>query len=184
VTVEEPRIEAWMPTAEVATSHERTVAASPEDAYAAIRRTDLAASPTVRLLFAARGLIRPGPRPMYTLDGFIAAGFTLLEEIPGREIVLGLTGRFWRPTGGLVRLTPEEFTAFAEPGWAQAVWNFRVTPAPQGTRLLTETRVRTTDLAARRAFRRYWRIVGPFSAVIRRRALDLIAAEAERAEAG
>lgn len=169
-----------MPEFDVVEYHERAVAAPPGHVCAALRRVDLAGSLVVRVLFAARGLVRPGRRRSYTLEGLLGAGFTLLEEVPGREIVLGVTGRFWRPTGGVVRLSPEEFAAFAEPGWARAVWDFRVEPAARGSLLSTETRVRATDEAARRAFRRYWRVVGPFSALIRRRALALVAAEAER----
>jgi hypothetical protein len=44
-----------------------------------------------------------------------------------------------------------------------------------GARLTTETRVEAVDDAARRAFLRYWRVVGPFSAAIRRRWLKQIA---------
>ena len=39
----------------------------------------------------------------------------------------------------------------------------------------TEKRIEAVDDAGRRAFLRYWRIVGPFSAVIRRRWLKQIA---------
>jgi hypothetical protein len=38
-----------------------------------------------------------------------------------------------------------------------------------GSLLVTETRVAAMDDGARRAFRRYWLAVGPFSALIRRR---------------
>jgi hypothetical protein len=38
-----------------------------------------------------------------------------------------------------------------------------------GTLLSTETRVSATNSTARRAFRGYWRVVGPFSGLIRRR---------------
>ena len=41
-------------------------------------------------------------------------------EEPGVAIVLGVIGRFWRPTGGLVRFAPDEFTAFKQPGYAKA----------------------------------------------------------------
>jgi hypothetical protein len=44
-----------------------------------------------------------------------------------------------------------------------------------GERLTTETRVAALDERSRRAFLRYWRIVGPCSAVIRRRWLAGIA---------
>lgn len=174
------RIDAWMGTFDVSEYHERRVDAPPDRVYAAVRSVDLTASAAVRMLFTVRGLVRPGRSRAYTLDGFLSAGFTLLEEVPGREIVLGLTGRFWRPAGGLVRLTPEGFAAFSEPGWAQVAWNFHVLPAGNGCLLSTETRIRATDEASRRAFRRYWHVIGPFSGLVRRRALRLMAAEAQR----
>ncbi|TMM12953.1 MAG: hypothetical protein E6F98_07205 [Actinobacteria bacterium] len=46
-----------------------------------------------------------------------------------------------------------------------------------GAFLFTETRVQALDARARRAFRRYWLVVGPFSALVRKRWL----AAAERA---
>jgi hypothetical protein len=47
-----------------------------------------------------------------------------------------------------------------------------------GARLTTETRVAAVDDAARRSFRVYWLVVGPFSAVIRKRWLAAIAKRA------
>ena len=44
----------------------------------------------------------------------------------------------------------------------------------------TETRVATTDQASRTAFRRYWSLVSPGVALIRRISLRLVKAEAER----
>ena len=54
--------------------------------------------------------------------------------------------------------------------------DFRAKPLPGGrSQLTTETRVAATDAASRRSFGRYWRVVGPFSALIRRRWLRSIA---------
>jgi hypothetical protein len=44
-----------------------------------------------------------------------------------------------------------------------------------GERLTTEKRVEAVDGSARRLFLRYWRVIGPFSALIRRRRLKQIA---------
>lgn len=88
----------------------------------------------------------------------------LLAEEPGAEIVLGLIGRFWRPTGGLVRFAPDEFTAFRRPGYAKAAWNFRVRRDGEGrVQVVTQTRVQATDEKSLKSFRRYWRVIGPFS---------------------
>src|SRR5439155_20660929 len=50
-----------------------------------------------------------------------------------------------------------------------------------GTTLATETRVYSADSAARRRFHLYWLVVGPFSALIRRRWLAAARRAAESA---
>ena len=172
-------IDRFLPTYEVRKHHQVIVNAEPARAYRALREVDLSRSVIIRLLFAFRGL--PRRRPL-TLDDMVKVGFVILGEEPGTEIVLGVTGRFWRPWGGMRRVGPDEFFSFSERGYAKAVANFRVEPVAEGrSTVSTETRVLTTDPASRRAFRRYWLLVGPFSALIRRRALALIRDRAERA---
>ena len=56
------------------------------------------------------------------------------------------------------------------PGWAKMVVNFRAS----GGELTTETRVLLTDERSRRAFRRYWLLIRPFSGLIRRQWLAAI----------
>ena len=62
----------------------------------------------------------------------------------------------------------ESFTSFKDPGYAKAVMSFLVRAEGRGSRLITETRIGTTDPAAARSFRRYWRLVRPGSGLIRR----------------
>ena len=55
-------------------------------------------------------------------------------------------------------------------------------PYGQDASILTvETRVALTDDESRRRFRRYWLVIGPFSSLIRRMALRLLASELGRA---
>ena len=68
---------------------------------------------------------------------------------------------------------------FDRPGMAVAAWNFTVLPTDEGSLVATETRVRCTDAAARRSFARYWRVVRPFSGLIRTEALRAIRRTAE-----
>ena len=100
------------------------------------------------------------------------------------EIVIGGVGRFWRPRGaGLVRLAdPQQFVHFADSGFAKAAVNFHTAADQRGTLLTTETRILATDERARRMFGRYWRIIRPGSALIRRDILAATAARAEHAE--
>ena len=58
--------------------------------------------------------------------------------------------------------------------------NFHVREVDGGTLLTTETRIRGTDDSATRTFRRYWRVVMPGSAAIRRAWLRAIRKRAER----
>jgi hypothetical protein len=111
--------------------------------------TPLAADPIVRVLLRLRGI---------RTDGTIADLFVRLrlEEAARDEDEVVFAGRAapWR--GGSVRIA----------------MNFR----REGGKLSTETRVQAVDGEARRVFLRYWRVIGPFSALIRRRWLKQIAA--------
>lgn len=180
-------IDGFMPDAQFAERHAVRVAAPPERAWEAVRALDLRPSLVVRALFALRSVPalftghRPGGKPLgNTMDGLLRSGFVLLAERPPREIVLGLTGRFWTPTGGISRVEADEFRAFDRPGLAVAAWNFTVLPTDEGSLVATETRVRCTDAAAHRSFARYWRVIRPFSGLVRREALRAIRHAAER----
>jgi hypothetical protein len=89
---------------------------------------------------------------------------TILEDVPGEGIVLSLTGQFWRLRGH----GPE--------APATAVVEFRASPGS----LSTETRVHVPDPASRRRFARYWRVVRPFSGLIRVLVLRAAKRRAER----
>ncbi|HEV3050979.1 MAG TPA: hypothetical protein VGX50_11745 [Longimicrobium sp.] len=169
--------------------HAMRVHAPPERAYAAARWLDLSRSPLVRTLFLLRSLPALLSRGGYrgeralgmSMEGLLRSGFVLLDERPPHEVVLGLVGRFWTPAGGIERIHPAEFAVFDRPGMALAAWNFTVLPTDEGSLVATETRVRCTDAAARRSFARYWRVVRPFSGVIRMEALRAIRRAAESA---
>jgi hypothetical protein len=139
--------------------------------------------PLSRALLTLRGLRAPGAdgsRPM--LESAQEGGFAILADEPGREVVLGVIGRFWRLRDRDVRpiASAAAFTGFAEPGYARAAMNFLIEPlAPGGCRLTTETRISATDARARRAFRAYWLIVHPGSALIRRMWLRALRRRAE-----
>jgi peroxiredoxin len=88
---------------------------------------------------------------------------TVVEDTPGEGIVLSVTGQFWRLRG-----------RGSEPP-ATAVVDFRSAPG----RLSTETRVHVPDPVSRRKFERYWRVVRPFSGLIR---MSVLRAAKRRAE--
>lgn len=172
-----PAIDRFLPRADVAAAHSVAIAAPAGTVYRQARTLDLRRSWGVRQLFRLRGL----PPSALTLEGLQRLRFTLLVDDPPREMVLGLVGRFWTPTGELRRTNAEDFQSFQERGFAKAAWNFSVTDHGTGqVTLSTETRVLCLDEASRRSFRRYWVVIGPFSGWIRKEALRLIKNEAER----
>ena len=169
--------------------HEIEVDAAPSITYQAVRELDLGKSVPIVALFAVRGLphLVTGKARLsrsITLETILQAGFTILEERAPREFVMGAVGRFWRPDSGFVRIAPEEFRSFDEPGYAKAALTFIVEEHGTGSLLATETRVACTDSAALRKFSLYWRVIGPFSGLIRRLMLDQVKRAAEAAKPG
>lgn len=172
-------IDRVIPAFEFVERHATAIPAEPATVYRALHQVDFAGSPTIRILFGMRGLAprfrQSSGRMRARLEDFLAAGFLLLDEQPGQEVVLGvLWGR--RSPG----VDGRGFASFEEPGHVKAVLNFAVRPHDSGTLVTTETRVHATDEAARRRFARYWLVVGPFSALIRRRMLAVLRAEVGR----
>jgi hypothetical protein len=183
-------IDEWMPQWDVVEHHETSVRAPRQAVWQTVRTLDFArSSPVVAALFALRSLpgllsgSAPKRAPGATLDGLLRKGFVLLGERPGEELLLGVVGRFWRPSGDIVRLTAAELRVFDRPGYAIGTWNFTLADQGDAVRVTTETRVRCTDAASRRSFGRYWTVVGPFSALIRREMLRSIRRAAESAAA-
>jgi hypothetical protein len=178
---------------DVTERHAVVVDADAERTWQAVRSVDLFRSPVTAVLGELRRLparlqdLRDGrtasPRGPSTLDDMVRGGFLLLDERPGREIVLGSVSRPWKgvPRGGpRPDVAPEGFAAFNAPGYAKVAFNIRVLPYGRGRSLVTtETRVATTDADSRRRFARYWLVIGPFSALIRRLMLRNVRSAAE-----
>jgi len=188
VTATPALIDELLPRFDEVERHARLVRATPAAVSAALRRVDLLDSRTIRWLVALRsapGALRHprrmSRRPTLRLDDMLTrGGFILLGERPERELALGVVGRFWTLDGERLRLDGPGFAAFDRPGYAKAVWDFRLTPEGNATRLSTETRILCLDAESRRRFRRYWRVIRPFSGLIRRALLRAVDRAATR----
>ena len=149
-----------MPAWHFSERHEVDVDASPEDALAAVQAVRLRDIPVAWALLVVRGLARNvGEQTFVAL--MRRGGFAVAAEEPGELVLVGI-GRPWRVWERLRR--DVDPVTFAEPGWARMAMTIR---AERG-RLVTETRIALTDEASRRAFRRYWLVVRPFSGLTRR----------------
>ena len=174
-------IDAFLPHYDVHEVHSITIAGRPEAVYRAIRCLDFSTSPVIRCLFRLRGM----PSASIRLEHLLLSGFILLADHPGQSLVLGLVGRFWLPTGQLIAVAPEDFPAVASAGCAKAAWDFVIQETRPGrVRLTTETRVYCMDARSRKRFALYWRVIGPFSAWIRREMLRGIKAQVEAEVSG
>jgi hypothetical protein len=170
------RIDDLLPDWHFGERHSLATSAPAGDLVAAVERVTWAQVPVMRALMRVRsaGRLRLGQdRPI--LEDMAGIGFTVLART-GDEIVAAAIGRPWSPTGGRAPRLGEQpdpmqfFVDFSAPGWAKMIINFQA----HAGKLTTETRVLLTDARSRRAFRRYWLIIRPFSGLIRRRWLAAI----------
>ena len=120
-------------------------------------------------------------RPRALLPQMLSLGWGVLGEVTGREIVVGAATRPWQPNVVFRALPPEAFAAFSEPEHVKIVWSLRADPDGAGRSIFrTETRAVATDAVSRAKFRRYWSLVSPGVALIRRFSLRPMKADAER----
>lgn len=180
----ERAIDSYLAVYDVRTSHAIEVDAPPDVTYRAVRELDLGRSLPIMALFAVRAVphVLTGKARLsrsLTMASFLETGFSVLYEWPPEEFVMGAVGKFWRPDSGFVRIAPEDFLGFDEPGYAKAALSFTIDEHARGSLLATETRVACTDASARRKFSMYWRVVGPFSGLIRHLMLQEVKNQAE-----
>jgi hypothetical protein len=178
-------LDAVLPEFDVSKRHRIQIRASPQRVFEEVLRYDFGRSRVTGVLMALRGYggrIRRAARsePGTLPESLARFGFVPLAAAPGEELVFGLVGQFWRPSGGLRSVSAAEFAAFREPGFAKAAWNLRIGGGSglhlphQGSglhlphcELSTETRVVCYGDSTRRRFLLYWRVVEPFSGLIR-----------------
>jgi hypothetical protein len=189
ITSPQSELDQFMPVYQFDEFHSVHIAASKETVYRSIREVTAGEIRFYSTLTWMRRFGKSSPEGILNLpenarilDMATRTSFIILADDPNQEIVLGtlvIAPPGWRPTS---ERTPERFQAVNQPGFALAAMNFRIEDDGPGTcTLTTETRVYATDAATRRAFARYWRVIYPGSALIRRMWLHAIAKRAEAA---
>ena len=188
VTGPHQRLDDFLPEYQFREYHETVVEAPVDRVVDAARRVSFADMPAAVWLMRVRDLAggraaqaKPNPRPILDMMAQPGTGFLPLDLSDPREIVYGMVGQPWTNQRPPRVSTADEFQAFAAPGQIRVAFNIRVVDEGQGrVRLSTETRTLGNDAEARRLFARYWRIIYPGSAIIRRVWLDAIAARASQ----
>jgi hypothetical protein len=168
--------------------HALDIGASPERTYQAAWEATAGEIPLLHLLFDLRsvparitgqhGLTFSDSKPL--LDQMLASGFLLLRDEPGREVVVGMVGQFWKLNGGTpVTVDADEFWHVDRSGYGKVAINFSIMPYRTGSHLRTETRIALPDKATKVRFAVYWIVIRPGSALIRRTWLRAIKRRAE-----
>jgi hypothetical protein len=196
-TLETPRpstasgllLDHFMPLYDVTVVHSGVFRVPPTVCYEAVLSLDVFEAPLIRALIDARGApmrlagIRGGRHPAdeplstFRIRDMPQRGWLLLGETADVEMVLGLVGQPWKlsATAPSTPVTPESFTDFHEPGFLKIATSVRVDPYGSGsTILVVETRAVASDPESRRRFMPYWRVVGPFSHLIRWKTMRML----------
>lgn len=186
-------IDLYLPRYQFVERHATSVAAQPDRILDAILSGALSGAwlkedSLVRALVAFRFMLdrwmtRVG-LSQRSQPSFGTMSFTFLGREDDREIAVGLAGRFWRMTGAVLPPFPDaaHFAAFAEPGVAKLVTNFKTDREGDLTRLSTETRVFCPDWRSRVLFMPYWFAIRLVSGLMRRRFLAAVKRTAEMTE--
>jgi hypothetical protein len=174
VAAVETRLDEFMPVWQFSERHTISIAAPPARVFEAIRNVRA----NEISLFNALTWVRRGGRRLPEsilnagdstplVDVATRSGFIYLADDAPRELVIGTV--VVAPPGKRGMLSPQTFKTQLAPGFAVAAMNFVVTPdGPNASLVSTETRVFANTPAARRRFARYWRVIYPGSALIRR----------------
>ncbi len=167
-------LDEFLPVWQFRETHSIIVAAPPERVYQAMKQVRA----DEILLFRTLTWIRRGGRDLpesilnagsreALIDVAIKSGFGSLADEAPKELVIGTVVLAPSRTHG--SLTPNFFRTPPPPGFAIAAMNFTVRPdGAGGSRVSTETRVFASGPSAKRRFARYWRLIYPGSALIRR----------------
>ena len=186
------RLDDFLPVYQFHEVHAMRIDAPPERIFAAIKQVtprELGIVPGVLMWIRSLPSLLKGEsgdrsklsKPL--LQPGQGSSWLVLAEEGNRELVVGFVGRFWEADGGphVWVGTPEEFRAFDRPGYAKAALNFHIgTTDGNGCRVSTETRILATDSASQRKFGRYWQVIYPGTAMIRKGLLRAIKRRAER----
>ena len=167
------RLDEFMPAWQFREAHDLRIDAPAARVYEAMRNVKA----DEILLFRALTWIRRGGRPLPAgilnagkteplIDVAIKGGFIKLADDSVHELVLGTLIIAPKPHEPLA---PVLFQRPLPPGYALATMNFVIEPdGPNASNVFTETRVFASDASSTRRFARYWRLIYPGSALIRR----------------
>jgi hypothetical protein len=179
-------LDRFIPRPDVRERHETVVRAPAALVMDAARNFDLQSIPTVRAIFRLRERVmgareNRGDLPKGLVSWTLAMGWGTLADDPERLFAAGASCQPWKADVVFTPIVPEQFASWTEPDRVKIAWTLEAEPlGPGRCRFVSETRAVATDFAARRKFRRYWRLARIGIVVIRWLLLPRVRREAER----
>lgn len=166
-----------LPAYDISAKYSIRIRSTPDRIYKVLQQ-GLPVGSVTKLLMMLRGLPRIFQKRQTVAP---EQAFYRLKESENHEIVLGIIGQFWKPVARPVPIhSLDEFLNFQRDGFCKAALNLKIEEDRSGICLITtETRVLAFGSASD-PFREYWRVIGPFSGLIRKEILRKIKQRAER----
>jgi hypothetical protein len=177
-------LDVFLPEYSFCEYHEVVINASPEKVKQALHTTAVADIPAILFLMKIRGIAKEKDLSDKVTNNppnsgtFSTPDFNFIV-VDSTEMITVMVLKASAKTPPPVVSTKEQFLNFNEPGYVKVAVNFRIIPLENGLTLLsTETRNHGVTEKDRRVFGRYWRMIYPGSAIIRRVWLDTLAKKA------
>lgn len=179
-------LDRFIPDPEVIEHYQIAIDAPADVVLSTAKQMRMLDLPSIRAIIKLRELAMGGepdtrPHPEGLLEQMQSIGWVVLAERAGREVVFGAATQPWLAAPVFRSIPAGQFMAFSEPEFVKITWTLRADPVDDTHSVFhTETRVCTTDAAARNRFRKYWSYVAPGVALIRLALLRPLKHEAER----
>lgn len=167
----------YLPEFDFVSSHGIIVKAPADKIYPTVRDLKFKNPALSYWLMKLRGM---SPPKYFSIEHLKDSRFVVLEEIPDKEIIIGLIGQPWTPSGNLQIFQSQNFITFNDPSYIKASWIFElIAVTSTTTELRTETRIACHATKVKRRFGTYWFFIKPFSGLIRKAMLSAIKSEME-----
>ena len=169
-------IQRFLPDPRHTEIHRIFVKSKPDIAWNTARHFDMSEVPWIKLLFEIRTLpdkLTGKPKGESStglgVDEITKTdtGFMILEEIPGKSVVVGSVGQFWHLNIPFLKVSKEEFKDFKKPGYGKIAWSISVEPFLEGSTISLELRTTATDQRSWKKLNRYYHVIGIGSHLIR-----------------
>lgn len=171
-----PDLDAWLPDPQVTSRHRTQSRADPAALWRAAQQVRLSDTRTLGRL--VRWRIPDTPGELTFAEMFARYPFAVLDEGDGWSIS-GLCGPIWTVARDYGRIDADAFRDWERPGTVRVLFANWVEETPDGSALVSETRVAPVDRFARLQLRGLWLLVRRFERTIGAEPLPLAVARAE-----